>query len=61
MSKFHTTVSRRNFMKGIGLGAAGLGAAAAATPVFHDMDELATAPEGARKVPLAQQGALRQT
>jgi epoxyqueuosine reductase len=40
MSKFHNTISRRNFMKGIGLAGAGLGAAAAASPVFHDLDEM---------------------
>jgi len=33
-------------MKGIGLAGAGLGAAAATTPVFHDLDELASAPVG---------------
>ena len=33
MSKFHSNISRRNFMKGIGLAGAGLGAAAAAAPV----------------------------
>jgi epoxyqueuosine reductase len=42
MSKFHATVSRRNFMKGLGLAGAGLGAAAAASPMFHDLDELAS-------------------
>ena len=40
MKGFHSTVSRRGFMKALGLGAAGLGAAAAAAPVFHDLDEL---------------------
>jgi len=40
MSKFHSTVSRRDFMKGLGLAGAGLGAAAASAPVFHDLDEL---------------------
>ena len=45
MSKFHTTLSRRQFMKGLGLGAAGLGAAAASVPVFHDLDELISSPE----------------
>jgi epoxyqueuosine reductase len=40
MSKFHSSISRRNFMKALGLGAAGFGAAVAATPVFHDLDEL---------------------
>jgi len=48
MSKFHSTVSRRDFMKALGLGAAGLGAAGAASPVFHDLDELAASPNGAK-------------
>ena len=43
MSKLHSTVSRRDFMKGLGFGAAGLGAAAAVVPVIHDLDELAAA------------------
>jgi len=42
MSKFHSTVSRRDFMKGLGLAGAGLGAAAATTPVLHDLDELSS-------------------
>ena len=45
MSKFHTTVSRRTFMKGLGLTGVGLGAAAAAAPVFHDLDEVASSPD----------------
>jgi reductive dehalogenase len=40
MSKFHSMVSRRDFMKGLGLAGAGLGAAAATAPVFHDLDEV---------------------
>ena len=44
MSKLHSTVSRRDFMKGLGLAGAGLGAAAAAAPVFHDLDEMAGSP-----------------
>ena len=51
MSKFHSTVSRRTFMKGLGLAGAGLGAAAATAPVFHDLDEVASAPQGATKHP----------
>ena len=43
MSKFHSVVSRRDFMKAIGLGAAGVGAAGAAAPVFHDLDEFISA------------------
>lgn len=46
MSKFHSTITRRNFMKGLGLGAAGLGAAATVFPVFHDLDEVAASPNG---------------
>lgn len=42
MNKHHSTISRRDFMKGLGLAGAGLGAAAAAAPVFHDLDELAS-------------------
>ncbi|PPD59097.1 reductive dehalogenase [Dehalogenimonas etheniformans] len=38
MSKFHSMVSRRDFMKGLGL--AGMGAAALTTPIFHDLDEV---------------------
>lgn len=44
MSRFHSNVSRREFMKGLGLGAVGLGAAAAAAPVFHDVDEVMSSP-----------------
>lgn len=51
MSKFHTTVSRRDFMKGLGLTGAGLGATAAAAPVFHDLDEAMSAPEAGWKRP----------
>ena len=40
MSKYHSTMSRRSFMKVLGLAGAGLGAAAATAPVFHDLDEL---------------------
>lgn len=42
MSKFYSTISRRDFMKGLGFAGLGLGAAAAASPVFHDLDELAS-------------------
>ena len=51
MSKFHSTISRRNFMKGLGLGAAGLGAAAAAAPVFNDLDEAIASPTSVHKLP----------
>ncbi|AHB14174.1 reductive dehalogenase [Dehalococcoides mccartyi] len=45
MIKKHSTVSRRDFMKGLGLAGAGIGAAAAVTPVFHDLDELLASPQ----------------
>ncbi|PPD58322.1 reductive dehalogenase [Dehalogenimonas etheniformans] len=38
MSIFHSTVTRRDFMKGLGLTATG--AAALVSPSFHDLDEL---------------------
>ena len=46
MSKFHSIVSRRDFMKGLGLAGVGLGTAAAASPVFHDLDEVTASPGG---------------
>ncbi|XUX00957.1 MAG: reductive dehalogenase [Dehalogenimonas sp.] len=49
MSKFHSMVSRREFMKGLGMAGAGLGAASLVAPVFHDLDELAASPNGKYK------------
>ncbi len=40
MSSFHSTLSRRQFMKVIGLAGAGVGAVSIAAPTFHDMDEV---------------------
>ena len=51
MSIFHSTVSRREFMKFMGVGAATASGAALAAPVFHDMDELMSAPAGIQKRP----------
>lgn len=41
MPKFHSTISRRDFMKGLGLTGVGLGAASTTLPVFNDLDEIA--------------------
>ncbi|ACZ62426.1 reductive dehalogenase [Dehalococcoides mccartyi] len=41
MAKFHSTLSRRDFMKALGIAGAGMGTAAATSPVFHDLEELA--------------------
>jgi reductive dehalogenase len=43
MSKFHSTLSRRDFMRALGFAGAGIGAVAAATPVFRDLDEMLSA------------------
>ncbi|MGI2336652.1 MAG: reductive dehalogenase [Dehalogenimonas sp.] len=43
MGNFHTTVSRRDFIKGLGLAGAGLGAASLVAPQFQDLDELSSA------------------
>ncbi len=51
MSNFHSTVSRRDFMKGLGLAGVGLGAASAAAPVFHDLDEVGTSAKANYKQP----------
>jgi len=49
MSTFHSIVSRRDFMKGLGLVSAGIGGAMAAAPAFHDLDELMSSPDASRK------------
>jgi epoxyqueuosine reductase len=51
MSKYHSTFSRREFLKILGLGGAGLGAAAVTPPVFHDLDEIMAAPQADWKRP----------
>ena len=40
MAKYHHALSRRDFMKALGLGTAGVGAAAAAVPLFADLDDM---------------------
>ncbi|XUX00147.1 MAG: reductive dehalogenase [Dehalogenimonas sp.] len=47
MTNIHNTISRRDFMKSISFTGGGLGTAAIAFPVFHDLDELANSPSGA--------------
>jgi epoxyqueuosine reductase len=49
MSTFHSTVSRRDFMKGLGLVSAGAMGAMAAAPAFHDLDEVLASGSGNRK------------
>lgn len=51
MTKYHTTLSRREFLKALGLGGVGLGAAAVMPPVFHDLDELMASPQAEFKRP----------
>lgn len=40
MTKFHSTVSRRDFMKGLGFATAGVGGAALIAPGFKDLDDV---------------------
>jgi hypothetical protein len=51
MSKYHSTLSRREFLKALGFGGAGLAAAAVAPPVFHDLDEVISSPQATMKRP----------
>src|SRR5208283_148748 len=51
MFKFHNTVSRRDFMKFMGIAAAGAGGAALVAPVFHDLDELSSSSLATQKRP----------
>ncbi|XUX01086.1 MAG: reductive dehalogenase [Dehalogenimonas sp.] len=51
MSQFHSTMSRRQFMKVLGLAGAGIGSAALVAPQFHDVDELISSPEALIKRP----------
>ncbi|XUX00116.1 MAG: reductive dehalogenase [Dehalogenimonas sp.] len=43
MSQFHSTVSRRQFMKGMSVVLGGAGAASLVNPVYHDLDEMVAA------------------
>jgi reductive dehalogenase len=51
MQKFHPTISRRDFMKALGLTGMGAAAVAGATPVFHDLDELSAGSAKVHKWP----------
>jgi len=51
MSKYHSTLSRREFLKVIGLGGAGAASAAVMPPVFRDIDEMISSPLAEYKRP----------
>lgn len=51
MKKFHSTVTRRDFMKGLGLVGAGIGTAAATAPVFNDLDAVMSSPSALQPRP----------
>ncbi len=51
MSKYHSTISRREFLKALGLGGAGVAAAAVAPPVYRDLDEMMASPLATMKRP----------
>lgn len=49
--KYHSTLSRRSFMKALGLTAAGVTAAGVAAPAFQDIDELTASSKSIQKLP----------
>ena len=51
MGKYHSTLSRREFLKALGLGGAGLAVASVAPPAFHDLDEVMASPQATFKRP----------
>lgn len=51
MSKYHSTLSRREFLKAMGMGSAGLGALAIAPPAVRDLDEIVASPQADWKRP----------
>jgi len=51
MSKAHSTLSRREFLKALGLGGVGVTAAAIAPPAFRDLDEVMASPIASMKRP----------
>ncbi len=51
MSVFHSTVSRRTFMKALGLAGAGIGSAALVAPQFTDLDEVIASGDSMQKHP----------
>ncbi|RJO61851.1 MAG: reductive dehalogenase [Dehalococcoidia bacterium] len=51
MSKYHSILSRREFLKALGMGSAGLGALAVAPPAIRDMDEVIASPQADWKRP----------
>nr|UZH91592.1 reductive dehalogenase [uncultured bacterium] len=51
MSNFHSTISRRDFMKGLGLTGAGIGAASMLAPTFQDIDDLNTSAKDTANMP----------
>ncbi len=51
MSKYHSTISRREFLKAIGLGGVGFAGASLAPPLFRDLDEVMASKEAEWKRP----------
>jgi epoxyqueuosine reductase len=51
MAKYHSTVSRREFLKALGMGSASLGALAIAPPEIRDLDEAVASPRADWKRP----------
>jgi len=51
MSKYHSAISRRDFLKAMGLSSAALGVTSISAPVLNDLDDLIALPEAEWKRP----------
>ncbi len=59
--KYHSAISRRDFLKALGLGGSGMAAAALVPPVMHDLDEMISLPEADFKRPRYVKGVDKPT
>ncbi|AHB14146.1 reductive dehalogenase [Dehalococcoides mccartyi] len=51
MTRYHSTLNRRDFMRGLGVIGAGLSATSVTSPTFRDLDEIISSPTGISRHP----------